>query len=72
LVEEEKWFTVIGTVFHSYRFALYTRANRDVSITFSPERSTLEVRLAVQVSPPVCDRGKGEGFSKKIIRGPRV
>jgi len=72
LVEEEEWFTIVGTIVHAHRFALYAVANQDVSVTLYPKHPTLEVRLAAQVCPPVSERGEGGGFSKELVRGPRV
>ena len=46
---------------HAHGFTLYAWTNRDISVTLSPERLTLEVRLAVQVCPLVRNRGEGGG-----------
>jgi len=72
LIEEKEWFTIVGAIFHANRFALYTGTNRDVSTTLSPERSTLEIRFAVQVCPLVSERGEGGGFSEEVVRSPGV
>jgi len=67
LIEEEEWFTVVGAVVHGHGFALYAGANRDVSITLSPERPTLEIRFAVQVCPPVSERGGEEVLARSLL-----
>ena len=71
LVEEEEWLPVVGVVIYTNRFTLYTRANRDVGVTFPPECSTFKVGFTIQVCPPVSKGGKGGGFSEEVVRSPR-
>jgi len=70
LIEEKEWFTIIGAVVYTNGFTLYTGTNRDVSIALSPERSTLEIRFAVQVCPLVSERGEEGGFSEDFVGSP--
>jgi len=72
LVEEEEWLPVVEAVINANKFTSCTRANGDVGIMFSPERSTFKVGFTIQVSLPVSKSGNGGGFSKKVIRGPGV
>ena len=72
LIEEEEWSTIVGAAVHAHGFALCVGANQDISVALSPKCPTLEVRLVVQVCPPVRERDKGGGFSKELVRGPKV
>jgi len=72
LIEEEERFSLVGTVVYAHGFALCAGANRDIGVALSPKRPTLELRLAIQVHPPVRDRCKGGGFSKEFIGCPRI
>jgi len=72
LVEEKEGFPVVGAVINGNRFTSCTRANGDVGVMFSPERSTFEVRFTIQVIPPVSKGGQGGGFSEEFVRGSRV
>jgi len=47
LVEEEEGFPFVGTTVHAHGFALSAGANRDIGVTLSPERPTLELRFAI-------------------------
>jgi len=70
LIKEKEWFTIIGAVVYTNGFTLDTGTNRDVSIALSPERSTLEIRFAVQVCPPVSERCERGGFREELIGSP--
>jgi len=72
LVEEEEWLPVVGSVIYTNRLTLYTRASRDVGVTFPLERSTFKVGFTIQVCPPVNKGGEGGGFSEEIVGGPGV
>jgi len=72
LVKKEERIPVIGAVIDTNRFARCARANGDVEIMFSPERSAFKVGFTVQVSPPISKGGQGRGFSEKFIGGPGV
>ena len=72
LIEEEEGFSLVGTVVYTHGFTLCAGVNRDIGVALSPKRPTLELRLAIQVHPPVCDQRKGGCFSKEFIGCPGI